>query len=342
MRRRVTAAAISICLVLGVSSAHAITAHLITGASLVDATPGADFRIGTADDGRMAGGIPPNGSGPNAHGAASFAALNESATVPSGTNFDHLLFVDGTIEFTPDYTASTADTLVLRIDGGSLRSTAEFNYPTRGEATTSVVGTMARMSLATRQSTVQLTGNFAPGGATAFPLNNEVLTSAPGLTTIVLRPMFGHSGDAYMDVVLTPLLPANATSLICVEFTGTVATRGHLLAVRRGRAGLVHQLRRLRDDPRRRAPEPRDGAEREGEAGCQPSRPLCEQGERLLPARHDERREEADPPPRPGARGAAAARGRGHGGEREGVARRVARCDHHRRERAARPDPGVR
>jgi len=99
--------------VLGVGRSWALTAHLITGSALVNHAPGADFRIGTPDDLVRPGGLGNDDSGPNAHGAASYALLNGDAPLndnPDLADFDWALFVDGTLEFTPSYTASTRTT----------------------------------------------------------------------------------------------------------------------------------------------------------------------------------------------------------------------------------------
>src|SRR5262249_57571448 len=110
-----------------------------TAGALVNHAPGNDFRIGTPDDVVSADGLGIDDAGPNTHGAASYAFLN--GVVPLGDNpdiddYDYAVFVDGTLDFTPSYAASTADDLVLTITGGMLRSTAEFSYPTPAQATT--------------------------------------------------------------------------------------------------------------------------------------------------------------------------------------------------------------
>jgi len=206
--------------------ASALTATLITSNSLVHHTPGTDLRIGTADDGTVSGAIPPSSSGPNTHGAASFALLNAGGAPPDSSNFTYILFVDGTIQFTTNYAGSTAGDLVLNVTGGSLRSTAEFNYPTRGEATTTISTGTAHLDPMTGAATVQLGGTFAPSTASSFALANETLTAAPGKATIVLTSMLGSSGDTYVDTVLAPLVPQSATAVVLVEFTGTVQSAG--------------------------------------------------------------------------------------------------------------------
>ncbi len=201
----------------------ALTAHLITAPSLVNHTFGADLRIGTADDTVTDAALPPNDSAPNVHGDASFALL----TVPGADplNYAYILFVGGTIEFTPNYPGSTLDNLVLTVTGGNLRTTDEFNYPTRGEATTAVTGGTAQMNPMTGSATVDLTGAFTLDvGMAALSLANQTLTAAPGKAKIVVPALFGHSGDSYVDQVLVPLVPSTATAIVLVEFTGTVSS----------------------------------------------------------------------------------------------------------------------
>jgi hypothetical protein len=208
--------------------ASAITATLLTHPSLVDHTPGPDLRIGTADDGILADDVGNLHAGPNAHGAASFALLAGGPMPipgfnPEANDYDFVLFVDGTLEFTPDFAASTADEIAVTFTGGTLRSTAEFDHPTRGEATTTIAAGTARLNPMTGAGQVQWTGTFSK---IPTPLADEVLTAAPGKGWIVLAPQLGHTGDAYIDGVLTPLLPDDVTALVLVEFTGTVQTGG--------------------------------------------------------------------------------------------------------------------
>lgn len=209
---------------LWAAPALSFTAHLITDQSFVNKTPGTDLRVGTGDDETISGPVGFAQSSPNVHGAASFALLNfPTSGMPDYSNFDFLLFVDGTIEFTPNFSASTADDLVVDITGGQLRSTDEFNYPARGEATTTLTGGTAHFDPMTGSGTVTMTGTFAPATAASFPLTDQTLTAAPGNAWIVLPSSFGNTGNAYLDNVLAPLLPSNATALLLVEFTGTVS-----------------------------------------------------------------------------------------------------------------------
>jgi hypothetical protein len=208
--------------------AAAITATLLTDPSLVDHTPGADLRIGTADDAVLSDDVGILHSGPNAHGAASYALLSAGPVPVPGFNpevndFSFVLFVDGTLEFTPDFAASTASEIAVAFTGGSLRSTAEFDHPVRSEATTTIASGAAHMNPLTGEGEVQWTGTFSQ---IPTPLADEVLTSAPGKGWIVLAPQLGQTGDPYIDDVVTPLLPPSTTALVVVEFTGTVQSGG--------------------------------------------------------------------------------------------------------------------
>src|ERR1041385_5159321 len=98
--------------------AFALTAHLITGAGLVNHAPGNDFRVGTPDDLVRSGGLGIDDAGPNAHGAASYAFLNGNPPLgdnPDLNDYDYGLFGYGTLEFTPSFTASAVDDLVVAI-----------------------------------------------------------------------------------------------------------------------------------------------------------------------------------------------------------------------------------
>jgi hypothetical protein len=145
---------------------------------------------------------------------------------PQTNGYDYILFVDGTLEFTPNYAASTADNLVVSVTGGSLRTTAEFSYPARGEAMTTLSGGTARMNPMTGAGSVQLSGTFTPSTSPAFMLTNETLTAAPGAARIVPRSQFNADPTGYVATVLVPLVPANATAIVLVEFTGTVQSPG--------------------------------------------------------------------------------------------------------------------
>jgi hypothetical protein len=209
-----------------VSDAAAMTATLLTDPSLVDHTPGPDLRIGTPDDGVLSDDVGILHSAPNVHGAASYALLSAGPVPvpgfnPEANDYAFVLFVDGTLEFTPDFAASTASEIVVAFTGGSLRSTAEFDHPTRGEATTTIAGGSAHMNPMTGEGQVQWSGSFSQ---IATPLADEVLTSAPGKGWIVPAPQLGQTGDPYIDDVVTPLLPPDTTALVVVEFTGTVQT----------------------------------------------------------------------------------------------------------------------
>jgi hypothetical protein len=235
------------------ATALALTAHLIANGTgpLKDHAPGEDLRIGTGDDVIVShpDSVGTNGSGPNTHGAASFAILNGSpgAPFPTWTNealygFDYILFVDGTLDFTADYAASTLSDLVVRITGCALRSTAEFNYAgggpgSRGEATTTGCTGTGHFDPTTGTASVVITGTFA-APFDSLPLVDQTLTAAPGSATIVLKSSLGSSGNAYVDTVLAPLVPPNTTAVILVDFSGRTqeathqdwATRGVLAA----------------------------------------------------------------------------------------------------------------
>ena len=223
-------------------TALALTAYLVASGSgpLKDHAPGEDLRIGTADDVIVSHpqGVGPSDSGPNTHGAASFALLTASAGGPFPTwsagplfGFDDILFVDGTIDFTPDYAASTLSDLVVQITGCGLRSTAEFGYAgggpgSRGEATTTGCTGAAHFDPMTGAASVVLSGTFA-APFDSIPLLNQTLTAEPGKARIFLRSQLGSSGDAYVDTVLTPLVPAGTTALMLVEFTGRIDEPTH-------------------------------------------------------------------------------------------------------------------
>ena len=224
---------------VGAEPSWALTAHLITGSALVNHAPGSDFRIGTPDDLVRTGGLGIDDAGPNTHGAASFALLNGDPPLwdnPDLNDYDYGLFVDGTLEFTPSYTASTADDLVLTITGGTLRSTAEFSYPTREEATTIVTTGEAHTNPLTGAGSVRLTGTFGPEGQT-FPLANELLTAAAGGTRIVLRASVGHSGNSYVDehvVIKGQAVPNHVVAMMTLPFN--LFSRCPVLAVPSGLA----------------------------------------------------------------------------------------------------------
>jgi hypothetical protein len=202
-------------------SAAAITAHLITAPALVDKTPGADFRVGTADDDTVAAALNARQSAPNLYGAASFALLDDL----EGGGLDEIMFVDGTIEFTPDYAASTPDTLMLRVTRGALRATAECHWPMLGDQGATLGSGTVALGVTTGVGSAKLDGVFGRPNDD-FPLVGETLTSAPGGTLVVLAPSFGRSGVPYVDRVLVPLVPAGATSIVVTEFTGTTVTPG--------------------------------------------------------------------------------------------------------------------
>jgi hypothetical protein len=236
-RRRLVVTVVALVVAVA-GPAAALTAHLITATSgsgsLLNKTPGMDHRIGTMDDGTETGAW---GGGSdfqnNAYGAASFALVNASpgAAIPSWPepHFSNIMFVDGTIEFTPDYNASTASDLVLGITGGSLHNTVEFGYDAStpnspGEVTTTDLSGVAHFDPTDGSGSIVLSGNFTRSDTNFLPLNllSQTLTAEPGKAAIVLAAQFGSSGNTYVDTVLVPLVPATATAIVLVEFTGRV------------------------------------------------------------------------------------------------------------------------
>ena len=238
--RTVHAVAAAVLALLQAPVALALTAHLIAADPLKDHAPGEDLRIGTMDDVLVShpNGVGSNDSGPNTHGAASFALLygfaaTEFPTWTAGLlyGFDYVLFVDGTMEFTPDWAASSLSDVVLQITGCGLRSTAEFGYQaggpgSRGEATTTGCTGTAHLNPMTGTASVVLSGTFA-APFDSIPLLDQTLTAAPGSVSVFLRSQLGSTGNAYVDGVLTPLLPDAATALIVVEFTGRTNEATH-------------------------------------------------------------------------------------------------------------------
>jgi len=233
---------IALVLAFRMPAAHALTAHLIGSGTgpLKDHAPGEDLLIGTADDVLVSHpqGVGSNDSGPNTHGAASFALLYGSPGAPFPTwtagplfGFDYILFVDGSIDFTPDYAGSTLTDLRVQITGCALRSTAEFGYAgagpgSRGEAMTTGCTGSGHYDPMTGTASVMLSGTFA-APFDQIPLADQTLTATPGSATIVLRSQLGSSGNAYVDTVLAPLVPANATAVMVVEFTGRTQEATH-------------------------------------------------------------------------------------------------------------------
>lgn len=211
--------ALSLVVTLLAAAADPFTATLFTSANFANVSPGPDLRIGTSDDGANFGAS----SGPNT-GAVSFALLKANAGVPipaDGNDFTNVLFVTGGLQFTADLAASTADDLVVKVTGGTLDSTTDFGFPGRGGASTPVTGT-AHLAPMTGAATIVLSGTFMPQSSPAFLLSNQTLTTDAGKGVVVFKSHFGASGNAYVDQVLTPLAPANATAIAFFEFTGRV------------------------------------------------------------------------------------------------------------------------
>ena len=209
---------VSLVVTLFAAAADPFTATLFTSLNYTNLSPGPDLRIGTSDDTTDFGAA----SGPNSPGAVSFALLKPSGGIPAdGTDFTYILFVTGSLQFTADLGASTASDLVLNITGGTLDSTTDFGFPVNGGASTPVTGT-AHMNPMTGAATIALTGTFTPQSTPSFPLTNQTLTTDAGKGLIVFAPKFGASGNDYVDHVLAPLVPPNATAIAFFEFTGRV------------------------------------------------------------------------------------------------------------------------
>src|SRR5262249_26932621 len=110
-------AALLVSLVL-LAPATGLADTLITAPSLVNRTPGADFHLGTGDDGIAQGTVGPHASGANVRGAASYLLLKMDGTIPAnGNDFDYIIFFDGTMDLSLDMLASTATTAVMNITG---------------------------------------------------------------------------------------------------------------------------------------------------------------------------------------------------------------------------------
>lgn len=201
--------------------AAALAKTLVTAPSLVYKTPGADFRVGTGDDGTFSGPFGPNLSGANARGAASYILLKQDGSIPAtGNDFDYIIFFDGTLDLSADLAMSTASTLVMNLTGGALQTTPEF-VPRHDGSLTGLTG-QASFNLTDGSATAQLSGQFSsPEFASA--IMNQNLSAAPGMSVVVMRPSFGSSGNPYVDTVLTPLVPASASDITLIEFTGTAS-----------------------------------------------------------------------------------------------------------------------
>jgi hypothetical protein len=100
-----------------IPAALALTAHLVTGNPLDDHAPGDDLRIGTADDPdhRPSERRRLEQLWADTHGAAWFALLNGSARAVRRSITS--LFVDGSLQFEPDWNASILSDIVIEITG---------------------------------------------------------------------------------------------------------------------------------------------------------------------------------------------------------------------------------
>src|SRR5262245_62612949 len=92
---------VAVAVLLAAGAARGDT--LITASALVNRTPGADFHIGTADDGTAATTVGPNQSGANVRGAASYLLLKGDGSIPAnGNDYDYILFFDGSLDLSLD------------------------------------------------------------------------------------------------------------------------------------------------------------------------------------------------------------------------------------------------
>ena len=194
---------------------------MITAPGLVNKAPGPDFHIGTSDDISTGSTVGVNNSGANTHGATSYLLMKSGGAIPAnGTDFEYIIFFDGSMDLSVDLAASTANTMVLTIVGGTLATTPEGSFATGGTVTG--LGGTVTFSLTDGSATATFAGQFNDTGR---PFNttvmNQALTAAPGSSVVVLHPSFGNSGNAYVDQVLTPLVPASADEIVLIEFTGT-------------------------------------------------------------------------------------------------------------------------
>ena len=194
---------------------------LITAPALVNRTPGADFHLGTADDGSASTSVGPRQSGANARGAASYLLLKEDGSIPAnGNDYDYIIFFDGSLELTLDTAASTAESAVMHIVGGTMQTTPEFTPGRTGGTLSALSGTIT-FGVNDGSAAAELSGQFDdPAFTTA--IMNQTANAAPGMSTIVMRSGFGASGSAYVDDILTPLVPTDAGQIALLEFTGTV------------------------------------------------------------------------------------------------------------------------
>src|ERR1041385_9474949 len=123
------------------------------------------------------------------------------------------------MDLSVDLNASSGDTMVLTITGGSITSTPEFT-PGRTGGTLTGLGGQVTCNLSNGAATASFTGSFSDP-AFSTTIVNQSLTGAPGASTVVLRPSFGSSGNSYVDDVLTPIVAASADEIVLIEFTGT-------------------------------------------------------------------------------------------------------------------------
>jgi hypothetical protein len=194
---------------------------MITAPGLVNKAPGLDFHIGTDDDVSTGSTIGVHQSGANVRGTTSYLLMKSGGAIPTdGTDFEYIIFFDGSMDLSVDLAASTANTMVLNVVGGTLATTPEGNFATGGTLT-GLSGTVT-FSLTDGSATATFNAQFDDTGRGYHTsAMNQALTAAPGSSLVVLHPSFGNSGNAYVDQVLTPIVSSNADEIVLIEFTGT-------------------------------------------------------------------------------------------------------------------------
>ena len=146
--------------------------------------------------------------------------MKSGGAIPAnGNDYEYIIFFDGSMDLSLDLNASSGDTMVLTITGGSITSTPEFT-PGRTGGTLTGLGGQVTFNLSNGAATASFTGSFSDP-AFSTTIVNQSLTGAPGASTVVLRPSFGSSGNSYVDAVLTPIVGSSADEIVLIEFTGT-------------------------------------------------------------------------------------------------------------------------
>ena len=215
-------ARVLVVLALAAAPGMARAETMLTHPSLANHAPGPDFHIGTADDVVSSSPLGPNMSGPNVRGAASYLLLKTDGSQPTdGNDYDYIIFFDGNLDLTPNAGSSSSTVAVLDITGGLLQTTPEFT-PGRTGGTLGSLSGMVSFYVNNSSALAVISGMFSdPMFMTS--IMSQQATAGPGKAVVVMRPMFGGSGNAYLDTTLTPLFPADAGEAALIEFTGTVS-----------------------------------------------------------------------------------------------------------------------